>query len=302
MSAPLEATQKLAQQLQYGVAPACATPLEGDGTRVNLAVVPDLVAFLLARGVAGLFVGGTTGEGILLSNQQRKSLHEAVVDAVAGRVPVLLHIGANNTAESLNLAQHGREIGASALVAMTPYFFEMSDDALFDYFHTVAMVAPRTPFMVYDIPHMAVNGISVALLQRLVARVPNFAGIKCSRPDMQIIRQQLDALPHGLIYLVGNERVALGALALGATGLISGLSTAVPEPFCQLTSQFAAGQLSEARHTQQRINQMLDQLPAGARLGAIKTILQERGVPVGSVMPPRPMPSRAVWPNLQALL
>ncbi|MCA9981701.1 MAG: dihydrodipicolinate synthase family protein [Anaerolineales bacterium] len=298
----LEATQTLTQRLAHGVAPALATPMTADGTQLNVAVVPDLVAFLLARGVSGFFVGGTTGEGVLLSNKQRKSLHEAVVEAVDGRVPVLLHVGANTTAEALNLAQHGRDIGADALVAMTPYFITVDDDALFDYFQTLATVAPHRPFLVYDIPQLATNGISPSLLQRLAARVPNFAGIKCSRPDMQMIRQQLDVLPEGLLYLAGNERIALGSLALGATGLISGLSTAVPEPLVNIVTAFAAGNLSEARLAQHRLNQMLDHIPAGARIGAIKLILQERGIAVGAAVPPRPMPTKPIWPTLQALL
>lgn len=301
-SLPLEATQRLAQRLAFGVAPALATPIEADGKQPNLAVVPELVEFLLAREVSGLFVGGTTGEGVLLSNKQRKSLHEAVMEAVHGRVPVLLHIGANTTAEALNLAKHGRAIGADALVAMTPYFIKMGDDALFDYFQTLATVAPHRPFLVYDIPQLATNGISPSLLHRLVARIPNFAGIKCSRPDLQVIRQQLDVLPEGLLYLVGNERIALGALAMGGTGLISGLSTAVPEPFVQMVQAFGQDKLSQAQRIQRRINQMLDHLPSEARIGAIKLILQERGVPVGPAVPPRPMPSKPVWPALQALL
>ncbi len=296
-----EAIQLLAKRLAYGVTPALATPLEANGTHVNAAVVPALIAFLLERGVSGFFVGGTTGEGVLLSHKQRKSLHEAVVEVVDGRVPVLLHVGANTTAEALNLAQHGRDVGADALVVMTPYFINMDDNALFDYFQTVAAVAPQSPFLVYDIPQLAINGISPALLQRLAAELPNFAGIKCSRPDMQMIRQQLAVLPERLIYLVGNERIALGALALGATGLISGLSTAVPEPFVQMTTAFAAGNLAEAQLAHRRLNQMLDALPT-ARIGAIKSILNERGIAVGTAVPPRPMPTQPVWPALQALL
>lgn len=296
-----EAIQILAQRLAGGVAPALATPLEAAGTRFNPAVVPALIEFLLARGVSGFFVGGTTGEGVLLSPKERKSLHEVVVEVVNGRVPVLLHVGANSTAESLNLAHHGRDVGADALVAMTPYFIQMDDNALFEYFQTVATAVSDQPFMVYDIPQLAINGISPTLLQRLAAQLPNFAGIKCSRPDVQIIRQQLDVLPEGLIYLVGNERIALGALALGGTGLISGLSTAVPEPFVQMTTAFVAGNLPEARQAQRRINQMLDRLPA-ARIGAIKSILNERGIAVGTAVPPRPMPTEPVWPALEPLL
>jgi Tfp pilus assembly PilM family ATPase len=87
----------LRKKLANGVSPAMATPLEHDSYRVNTAVIPQLVDFLLDKGVKGLFVGGTTGEGVMLDAGERKKLHEATVATVNGRAPVLLHIGAQHT-------------------------------------------------------------------------------------------------------------------------------------------------------------------------------------------------------------
>jgi dihydrodipicolinate synthase/N-acetylneuraminate lyase len=88
---------------------------------------------------------------------------------------------------------------------------------------------------------------------------------------------------------------------MGADGLISGLSTAVPEPFVALTRAVGQGDLNAARQAHQTINQLLDLMPP-QRIGAIKTILAERGVPVGPAVPPRPMPQGEVWPQMKALL
>ncbi|MDX1664235.1 MAG: dihydrodipicolinate synthase family protein [Candidatus Promineifilaceae bacterium] len=295
--------KKILAAIENGVTPAMATPLDDSGYRVDVAAVQPLVEFLLGAGVRGLFVGGTTGEGLLLADNERRRLHEAVLDAVGGRVPTLVHVGANNTRDAVALAEHAATVGASGVVAITPTFLPVSDEALLHYFHDVAEAAPETPFFVYDIPQLAVNGVGPALLARLGESLPTFAGMKCSRTDAQIIRRLIDAAPPGAAVFAGNEPIALGSLAMGATGLITGLSTAVPEPFVALVDAFTAGDIAEARRQQQLINRLLTLLPAGARIGAIKVILEQRGVPVGPAVPPRETPrDLQLWEEMAPLL
>lgn len=292
----------LKEKLRGGVTPAMATPVLDDGVTVNTAVIPNLVNFLLDAGVFGLFVGGSTGEGILLSDAERMRLHEAAVSAGNGRVPILVHVGTNRLADTLALSRHAAEIGADAIVVIMPFFYGMHDDGLADYCQAVAASAPDLPLLLYDIPHMAINGVSPALLHRLGQEIPSLAGIKSSRPDAQMVRQLIDAAAEQLVFLVGNEAVALGLLGLGADGLISGLSTAVPEPFVALTAAFFQGDLAEAQRQQRRINQLLPKLTPGARIGAIKQILTARGIPMGPAVPPRPMPKEDVWLKIRPLL
>lgn len=287
--------------LAGGVAPAMATPLLPGSHTVNTAVVAPLVEFLLARGVKGLFVGGTTGEGTQLDDDQRRALHEAAVAAAGGRVPVLLHVGAQRTEAAVALARHAAALRPAALVAMTPTFYGVSDDALARYFHAIAEAAPDVPLFLYDIPQFAVNGIGPALLARLAGEMPSLAGLKTSRVDIQIVRQLIDALPRERILLAGNESAALASLALGADGLISGLSTAIPEPFVALTRAASAGQLDEAREWQRCINRLLGVL-GGARIGGIKAILVQRGIPVGPPVPVLDSTDAPLWPRAAEIL
>lgn len=284
--------------------PAMATPLEEDGYTVNYGVLSDLVEFLIASGVHGLFVGGTTGEGILLSDEQRIELHERAAAIAAGRVAFMVHVGANTTAASVILAQHAESIGADAIAAVTPYYYQIHDEALLDYYRVVSAAAPSTPLLAYDIPHLAVNSVGPELLLELAREIPTYAGIKSSQADAQKVRQLIDASRLSGIVLTGNERVALGALALGADGLISGLATAVPEPFVALTAAFGKGDMAEAQRQQGIINQILDLFPGGARIGAIKKILNQRGIPVGPPVPPRPKAPYDwnAWPQIQSML
>ena len=215
---------------------------------------------------------------------------------------MLLHTGTNQLASTIALSHHAADIGADAIAVVTPYFYGMHDDALADMYKNVAASVPNLPLLLYDIPQLAINSISPTLFKRLGREIASLAGIKTSRPDAQMVRRLIDAAPDNLIVLTGNEPVALGLLALGANGLISGLSTAVPEPFVTLTQAFFQGNMAKAKQQQQIINQMLAQLPAGARIGAIKQILTARGLPMGTAVPPRPMPDFDVWAKIRPLL
>jgi len=292
----------LKAKLSNGVSPAMATPLKAGSYCVDTAAILRLVDFLVDMGVKGLFVGGTTGEGIMLTNNERKRLHEAALSAVNGRLPVLLHVGAQRTDTAVDLARHAAGLGADAIVAVTPYFYEFTDNGLVAYYQSIVEAVPGIPLFCYDIPQKAVNGIGPDLAFRLCNSMPSVAGLKTSNPSIQAVRRIVDAVPDDRIVLVGNESAALGALSLGADGLISGLSTAVPEPFVALTRAFASGELAEARKQQRLINQLLAQIPAGTRLGAIKSILVARGVPVGTPVPTLPKTDAKIWPGMRAIL
>ena len=295
-------SEALYSQLQNTIIPAMATPLDISGYKISARDVEPLVNFLIERAVGGLFVGGTTGEGVLLSLAERKRLHELTMTATAGRVPVLLHVGTNTTRESFELAMHAESLGADAIVVVTPYFYPLRDEDLFNYFKTVAEAAPKTPFLAYDIPHFANNGITAALVGRLSAEIPTFAGLKCSRPDLQIIRQLRAAIPDGKLFLAGNERILIGSLAIGAHGAISGLATAVPEPFVALINAFSSGKIETARRWHQLINQLLDVTSPYPRIGGIKAILNSRKIFVGDPVPPRPAVKTDLWTQLLAVI
>lgn len=288
---------ELKARLADGVLPAMATPLEADGYTVNVACIPELIAFLESTGIKGLFVGGTTGEGILLTPQERMRLHQTAVTHAS--LPVIVHIGANRVDTAAALAHHAVQIGADAIAAVTPYYYGFHEDGLLHYYQEIAAAAPGVPLLLYDIPHMAINGISAPFAQRIQSKIPSVAGIKTSRGDMAAINILLTAFKQPALAFAGKEPLALGAMSYGFDGLVSGLSTAVPEPFVALVNAFVAGDMIEAQKQQRLINTLLAFIPDGFRIGAIKQILKERGIDVGSAVPPRPMPTAPIWTKMQ---
>ncbi len=296
-----EQMARLKTALHWGATPAMATPLRPDGT-LNSAEIAPLVDFLVDKGAAGLFVGGTTGEGVLLTTAERQRLHAETVAAAAGRVPVILHIGALRTDESMRLMQHAAEIGADAAAAVTPFFYRLDDEALFDFYAALAETSAELPLFTYDIPQYAGNGISPTLMERLYAAYPSVAGVKTSRHDAPGVRKLVRVTPDSRMVLVGSEQLALGLLALGVDGLISGIATAVPEPFVALCQAFADGDMAAARQAQTQVDGLLAITGSRARMGVIKAILTARGIDVGSAVAPLLPPESDPWPAVQTVL
>ncbi len=292
----------LKDAFRNGVVPAMATPLVAGTYEVKLPVVGQLVDFLLTAGAAGVFAGGTTGEGINLDPAERRRLHEETVRVTAGRVPVLVHVGAQRTETAVHLARHAADIGADAIVAVPPVFYGMDEDALARYFHAIAAAAPDRPLFMYDIPQFAVNGISPALLVRMSEELPMMAGVKTSHTDLHAVRRLIDARPEGRIVLVGNEAMVLATMALGGDGMISGLGTAVPEVIVSLLDAYGDGRMAEAQQWQQTLTQLLGLLPPGKRIGGIKRILDERGIPVGPPVPELSAATEQIWSKMASLI
>ena len=292
---------ELKNRVAYGISPALATPLAGYEVKTDVAA--ELAKWLIEKGSKGLFIGGTTGEGITLDLEQRKRLHAVAIPACksAGGV-AMAHVGTNNLRDTLDLATHAAENGADIIAVLPGYFYGLADDAVFDYFKAISDALPQVGLMYYDIPHLAVNGASPALVKRMCAELPNFVGLKSSRNDALVIRSLVEALDDVRFILSGNEKMASGLQVLGAVGMITGLSTAIPEPFIEIGNAIKAGDIAAAQKAQSQINRILSLTPAGKRIAFIKRIASERGFDVGDPLPPRPATDGSFWVAAQAIL
>ncbi len=291
----------LRNRVSFGISPALATPLNGYEVKTDVAV--ELANWLIGKGSKGLFIGGTTGEGITLDHEQRKRLHAAAIPACqqAGGV-AMAHAGTNNLRDTLDLATHAAEHGAEIVAILPGYFYGLADDAIFDYVAAVAKAIPETGVMVYDIPHMAVNGVSPQLLTQLIRDVPNFVGVKSSQGSALGVRALVEVLDDARFILTGNEKMASGLQTLGAAGMITGLSTAIPEPFITIGNAIKTGDIGAAQKAQGQINRILELTPPGKRIAFLKKLVTERGFDVGDPLLPRPSTDQTFWPQAQAIL
>ncbi len=269
----------------HGVIPALLTPFEEGGQAIDWAACERLCDYLIEKGVHGVFAGGTTGEGMLLAMAERKDLAKRVVKHVKGRMKVIMHTGALNVFETIELTQHARKVGADAVGVVAPYFYTYDHSALLDYFLKVAEAVPEFPVFLYNIPGNAKNELSPDLVAELVDKADNIVGIKHSAGDLYSMEKYADI--DGFTVICGNDRLMLPALMAGAKGAVSSTSNSFPEPFVRLYNAFLGGDLKEALRQQAIIRRLTEVMKAGAFVATYKLVLSWKGVMGDSVRCPQ---------------
>lgn len=169
-----------------GIFPAFYACYDDTG-RVSTSRTKSLAKYLLAKGVTGLYVGGSSGECIYQSVEERKAILEAVMDAVGGKLVVIAHVACNNTADSCELAQHAESLGVDAIAAIPPIYFHLPPYAIADYWNAISAAAPNTDFIIYNIPQLAGVALSTQLLQEM-AKNTRVIGVKNSSMPTQDIQ------------------------------------------------------------------------------------------------------------------
>lgn len=253
-----------------GAIAAAVTPLADGGERVDLEAVPPLVSFLADGGIDGVLVCGTTGEGILLSTDERRAVAEAFLAARPAGFQVAVHAGAQTTAEAVALAAHAREAGADAVAVIAPPYFPLDAEELHAHFLAAAEACGPLPFYVYEFAGRSGYPIPVGVIERLRETAPNLVGLKVSDTPFEAVRPYLTL---GLDVFIGSEPLVLEGMEHGAVGAVSGLATAWPETVAALVRDWDP--MAHARVTDLR--ERLAGLPFHA---ALKHVLAARGVPV----------------------
>ena len=254
------------------------TPLTEDD-RIDVASLQRLTDYLIEKGVDCLYPCGTTGEMVYLSNEERKLVVETVVKQSAGRVPVFAHVGAENTRSTIELAQHAVACGADGIGVVTPWYFQLSNKALVDYYVDVCAAVPADyPVYLYSIPQNAVNDLDYETAAEIAARCPNVVGIKYSAPNMTKLQQFMTIRDGAFDVLVGPDHLYEAVVAVGGVGVISGNAMIIPEHYGAVRDAMARGDWAQATKAQRRTNILNAILCAKNNIGCYKVVLKELGV------------------------
>lgn len=270
-----------------GLIPATFTPMHEDG-RLNLPLVPAMVERLLAFKVSSLFVCGTTGESASLTTTERKQTLEAFLNAAAGRIPVIAHVGHTAVAESRDLAKHAAQAGAVAIAATPPFYFRPgSVSVLVECMAEVAAATPELPFYYYHIPSLTGAALDMdEFLRAASQRIPNLAGIKYTAPTLYEF-QTCAALEDARFNMVfGVDEMHLSGLAAGAQGAVGSTYNLAAPLYHRIRESFEAGQIDEARRLQLLSAQMVVIAKKYRGLPAIKAMMQFAGIDCGPVRLP----------------
>lgn len=272
---------RLPQPLR-GIVPPLVTPL-ADAETLDRQGLERLVEHVLAGGVAGVFILGTTGEGPSLSYRLRQQTIDGVMEQVAGRVPVLVGITDTSYDESLNLAGYAADAGAQAVVLAPPCYYPAGQKDLARYIRRLAGACPL-PLVLYNMPSHTKLWLHPDTLAELVD-VPNVVGLKDSSGDMiyfHQVRRMTRKRPEWTL-LVGPEELLAEAVLFGGDGGVCGGANVFPELYVALYQAARAGHLDRTRALHEQVMRVAGALYTLGRPGAavtegIKTALAALGI------------------------
>jgi len=294
MDPEMDAIQRTAARAGKGLVVPLLTPLTADGENLDIPALEALTEFLIRSGVQGLTTCGTTGEFPLLKHSERRQVTEVVVKQSAGRVPVVAHTGAITSAETIALTRHALECGADAASVVTPYFYQLTDQALVAHYVAVSSAVPDFPLFLYNIPQRAGNNLSSALVGEITRQCPNVVGIKDSSGNLGQLAKDRIEVKRRFYTLVGSDNLILAGMANGADGTVAGNANAFPEPFVDMFKALADGDWNAAGAYQDKITTGAGILGNGSDLSLFKGVLRRRGLDTGPVRSPLVNASEAV--------
>ena len=275
-----------------GIIPAFYACYAPDGS-ISTERVKALTRHLIAKGVKGVYVGGSSGECIYQHPDERKAVLEAVMSEAKGKITVIAHVACNNTADSVELAAHAEKCGVDAIASIPPIYFHLPNDAIAAYWNAMSAAAPNTEFVIYNIPQLAGTALTMPLLQTMLKN-PNVIAVKNSSmptPDLQLFKDAgIQARGEdGFAVFNGPDEQFVSGRVMGADGGIGGTYAVMPELFIRMNELIEKGDIPTARAIQYKADRIIYKMceAKGNLYAVMKEILRRMyGLELGGVRAP----------------
>jgi 4-hydroxy-tetrahydrodipicolinate synthase len=238
-----------------GCGTAIVTPFRADGA-IDEAALRELVEWQIASGINLLVACGTTGETPTLDEQEWLRVIEVVVEAAAGRVPVLAGCTHNSTREAVEKTKRACGVrGLSALLSANPYYNKPTQEGQFQHFRAIAE-ASSLPVVLYNIPGRSAVNLEPATVARL-AEIDNIVGVKESSGNLQQITEIITSVPADFKVMAGDDNLALAILGVGGAGLVSVASNLIPAEMSAMVGAALAGDWDKAREMNRKYYRLM---------------------------------------------
>jgi N-acetylneuraminate lyase len=259
-----------------GLYPAFLTPLTSDG-KVSEPAVEQLIEHLLQAGMDGTYVGGSTGEGLLMDLQQREILVDRLARSMPDTKRLIVHVGAADVKDASRLAQHAAKAGAKAVSSLPP----KGDPATVEAFYAELAAQSPLPLVLYYFPKVAPGAFADADNLLRVCELPNVVGVKFTDFDLFLLERVRQA---GKIVFNGYDEVLVAGLLMGANGGIGSTYNVMPKRYVALYEAAKCGNWDQAREEQREVNAVIRAMIRHPWLPAMKAVMAAQGFACGPVM------------------
>lgn len=256
-----------------GVGVALTTPFTNEG--VDYEAFENHIDFLIENGVKSIIINGTTAENPTLTTEERNTLLECGIKKVNGRVPVIAGTGTNNTQASIDASIKAKELGADAIMLITPYYNKTSQRGLIAHFTKIADEV-ALPVVLYNVPSRTNMTIDIETVLKL-SENPYIVALKDATGDLEYAKTLKQQLPSDFALYSGNDDNMLDYYQLGGAGLISVVANAIPQETQQLYDYVVNDQLEQANTLNRDITELLDHLSVDVNPVPIKLLTSELG-------------------------
>jgi len=267
----------------HGAIVATITPFRNG--KLDASALKRLVEFQIRNGTDGIVPCGTTGESATLTYEEHERVIDLVLEAAAGRVPVIAGTGSNNTKEAVLLTRYAKKAGANAALVITPYYNKPTQAGLVEHFREVAASAD-IPLVLYNVPSRTGVNMTAETVARL-SEVKNIVGVKEASGNLAQVCDILKMTPRSFCVLSGDDGLFFPMLALGAKGVISVASNVAPREIADLYDAFVLGEVARAREIHFRLWPLMGALfietnpiPAKTALAMMGKVREEFRLPL----------------------
>lgn len=265
-----------------GIFPALLTPFDSNDN-VNTKVLEEITEYNIKKGVDGFYVGGSTAEAFLLTEEERIQVMETVSKVAKGRVTLIAHIGCISTAQAIRLAKIAKELGYDAISSVSPFYYKFSFAEIKKYYFDI-VDAVDLPMLIYNFPAFSGVNLTVDNISEFL-NDDRFLGVKHTSNDYFAMEQFKAAYPDKVVYN-GFDEMFMAGLAMGADGAIGSTFNVMAEKFIRIRNLFAENKVEEARAIQKEANQIIQALCKVGVMQGEKALMDALGFDMGPARAP----------------
>lgn len=254
-----------------GVGVALVTPFTDSGM-VDFNGLKKLVEHQISNGTNYLVVQGTTGESATLSEKEKIAVLDFILEINAGKLPVVLGVGGNNTLNVSNKLSDLNQDGLSGILSVSPYYNKPSQKGIIEHYKSVSS-STDLPIILYNVPGRTSSNVQVETTLEL-AEIKNIVAVKEASGDLEQVMSIINQRPEGFLVLSGDDALTLPHISVGGDGVISVVANAFPKRFSDLVNAALAGDLSLARQKHYELFEIIQQLFADGNPGGVKHVLK----------------------------
>jgi len=259
-----------------GLGVALVTPFNQAG-EVDYTALRRLLDYQLSNGVDFLCVLGTTAETPCLTDEEKRSIKNLVVERVAGRVPILMGCGGNNTAAVVQQLKTGDLQGVDGILSVCPYYNKPSQEGLYQHFRTIAE-ATDLPVVLYNVPGRVGVNMAAQTTLRLAQDCENIVAIKEASGNFTQIDDIIKNKPENFDVISGDDGITFPLITLGAVGVISVIGNALPREFSRMVRLALQGDYGSARHIHHQFTELFKLLFIDGNPAGVKAMLSSMGL------------------------